>query len=117
MVNETAEKTALEVDAAEFAAKCLDLLDEVARSGGEVVITRNGRPVSRLVPCADQPAAPFGADKAGEAEKKGAMEFGAYRGRIRILGDVISPPDDVDWDAWADDQYELYYKDLGNPSS
>ena len=108
MVNETAEKTALQVDAAEFAAKCLELLDEVARRGGEVVITRNGRPVSRLVPCADQPAAP---------EEKGAMEFGAYRGRMRILGDVISPPDDVDWDAWADEQYELYYKDLRNPSS
>ena len=108
MVNETAEKIALQVDAAEFAAKCLELLDEVARSGGEVVITRNGRPVSRLVACADQPAAP---------EEKSAMEFGAYRGRMRILGDIISPPDDIDWDAWADEQYELYYKDLRNPSS
>ena len=135
MVNETAEKTALEVDAAEFAAKCLDLLDEVARSGGEVVITRNGRPVSRLVPCADQPAAPFWADKAGEAEEKGTMESGAYgpdadkaeesemgamesgaddrpaasgsggefksmfgadRGRLRILGDIVSPMP-VEW--------------------
>ena len=108
MVNETAEKASAQVDAAEFAAKCLELLDEVARSGGEVVITRNGRPVSRLVACADPSAAP---------EKKGAMEFGAYRGRMRILGDVISPPDDVDWDAWADEQYELYYKDLGKPSA
>lgn len=167
MVNETAEKTALRVDAAEFAAKCLDLLDEVARSGGEIVITRNGRPVSRLVPCADQPAAPeeMGADgaekygekgEAGEPEKKSAMEFGAYgpdadkaeesemgamesgaddhpaasgsggefksmfgadRGRLRILGDIVSPLDDIDWDAWADEQYELYYKDLGKPAS
>ena len=122
MVNKTAEKTALRVDAAEFAAKCLDLLDEVARSGGEIVITHNGRPVSRLVPCAEQPAAPEkkgadGAEKygergeAGEPEKKGAMEFGAYgpdadkaegsmfgadRGRLRILGDIVSPMP-VEW--------------------
>lgn len=105
MVNDTAEKASAQVDAAEFAAKCLELLDEVARSGGEVVITRNGRPVSRLVACADPPAAP---------EKKGAMEFGAYggekiegsmfgadRGRLRILGDVVSPMP-VEWYADPD---------------
>lgn len=39
--------------------------------------------------------------------------FGADRGRLRILGDIVSPPDDVVWDAWADEQSRLYYKDLG----
>lgn len=116
MVNDTAEKASAQVDAAEFAAKCLELLDEVARSGGEVVITRNGRPVSRLVACAAPPAAPekkgamefgaYGAEKAGEkgkaeeTEKKGSM-FGVDRGRLRILGDVVSPMP-VEWYADPD---------------
>ena len=38
------------IKASEFKAKCLKLMDEVADSGGEIVITKNGRPVSRLVP-------------------------------------------------------------------
>ena len=38
------------INAAEFKATCLELLDEVAESGEELVITKNGRPVSRLVP-------------------------------------------------------------------
>lgn len=118
MTNETAEKAVVRVDAEDFAAKCLDLVDEVARGGGEVVITKGGRPVSRLVACSDQQAAPElekAEPESGEPEKSG-MQFGAYCGRMRILGDVTSPPDDIDWDAWADEQYELYYKDLGKRS-
>ena len=38
------------VKASEFKARCLKLMDEVAESGGEIVITKNGRPISRLVP-------------------------------------------------------------------
>ena len=36
--------------ASEFKAKCLKLMDEVADSGEEIVITKYGRPVSKLVP-------------------------------------------------------------------
>ena len=38
--------------ASEFKAKCLKLMDEVASSGDEIVITKSGRPVSRLAPSA-----------------------------------------------------------------
>lgn len=38
------------IKASEFKAKCLKLMDEVAESGEEIVITKNGRPVSRLTP-------------------------------------------------------------------
>lgn len=38
------------INASEFKAKCLELMDEVAESGGEIVITKRGRPVSRLIP-------------------------------------------------------------------
>lgn len=69
------------IKASEFKAKCLKLMDEVADSGVEIVITKNGRPVSRLVPYRDEEPSMFGRD----------------RDRIRILGDIISPLE-VDWD-------------------
>ena len=36
--------------ASEFKAKCLKLMDEVALTGEEVVITKNGRPTARVGP-------------------------------------------------------------------
>ncbi len=68
--------------ASEFKAKCLRLMDELAASGGEIVITKNGRPVSRLVPYRDRPKSLFGIDK----------------DRIEILDDIIAPID-VEWEA------------------
>ena len=63
------------IKASEFKAKCLKLMDYVADGGGEIVITKNGRPVSRLVPYRE-PATSF---------------FGADKGKIKILGDIVSP--------------------------
>ena len=37
------------IPAGEFKAKCLALLDEVAASGDEIVVTKRGRVVARLV--------------------------------------------------------------------
>ena len=70
------------VKASEFKAKCLKLMDEVAESGEEIVITKNGRPVSRLTPYRE----PF------------KSWFGRDRDIIQILGD-IGEPIDVEWDA------------------
>ena len=39
-----------EVAISEFKAKCLHLLDLVARQGDSIVITKRGRPVARVVP-------------------------------------------------------------------
>lgn len=68
--------------ASEFKAKCLKLMDEVAASGESIVVTKNGEPVSRLVPYRKPP---------------GTL-CGATRGRIEILGDIIEPID-VEWEA------------------
>ena len=43
------------IKASEFKAKCLKLMDEISANGGEIVITENGLPVSRLVPYRDKP--------------------------------------------------------------
>jgi len=36
--------------AAEFKAKCLELMDRVRETGVEYVVTKHGRPVAKLVP-------------------------------------------------------------------
>jgi len=70
------------IKASEFKAKCLKLMDEIADSGAEYVITKNGRPVSRLVPYRKKPKSLFGID----------------RGRLEILGDIDEPLD-IEWEA------------------
>lgn len=70
------------IKASEFKARCLRLMDEVAESGGEIVITKNGRPVSRLVPYRTRPQSLFGID----------------RGRFEIVGDIVEPVN-VEWEA------------------
>jgi len=35
-----------------FKAKCLELMDEVERTKQEVIVTKHGRPVAKLVPIA-----------------------------------------------------------------
>ena len=70
------------VKASEFKAKCLKLMDEVAATGDALTITKNGRPIARLV--------------ALEAKPKSL--FGLHRGLIEILGDIESPID-VEWKA------------------
>lgn len=70
------------IGASEFKAKCLQLLDEVQRSRKEILITKRGRPVARLVP-ADETTAPV---------------FGRMKGTIEICGDIISRTGER-WDA------------------
>lgn len=47
---------AIKVAASEFKAKCLGLLDEVAETGGSLVITKRGKAVARLVPFEEPPS-------------------------------------------------------------
>lgn len=73
------------IKASEFKATCLRLMDDVAKSGDEIVITKNGRPTARLIPY----------------RKSFRDWFGADRGNIEIVGDIISPVD-VEWEAESD---------------
>ena len=52
MLPETPYRT---ISAGEFKAKCLKLMDEVNDTGAQIVITKHGRPVSRLVPAGFEP--------------------------------------------------------------
>ncbi len=42
------------IGATEFKAKCLELLDTVARTGADLVITKRGKAIARLAPLAAQ---------------------------------------------------------------
>lgn len=49
------------VGAAEFKARCLELVDHVKEARAEYVVTRHGKPVARLVPVeAETPVSPLG---------------------------------------------------------
>ena len=69
-----------EIAAGEFKARCLQLMDEVDRDGIEVVITKRGRPVAKLVPVREEKLSPFG----------------WMKGTVKIHGDIVSP--DEDWE-------------------
>lgn len=79
------------ITASEFEVKCLELMDEVAASGEEIVITKRGRPVLKLVPCDETPE----------------PSFGRNRDDIRILGDIVGPMPREWWDD-ADDGEDLF---------
>jgi len=61
-----------QIAAGEFKAKCLHLLDEVHRSRKEIIITKRGRPVARLLPPEEEPPALFGRMK-GSADIRGDL--------------------------------------------
>ena len=63
------------IPAGEFKARCLKLMDEVAETGEELVVTKRGRPVVNLVP----------------VQGKGKAFFGAMKGTATVHGDIIGP--------------------------
>lgn len=66
------------IKAGEFKAKCLELMDEVSRTGESLIITKREKPVARL--------GPVGARK--------AELLGLHQETVRILGDIIAPLDE-----------------------
>ncbi len=73
----------MEMPAAQFRVRFFELLDEVAASGEDIVITKHGKPVVRVTP--------------ERAEK--VSPWGCMKGTGEILGDIESPvlPDIDEW--------------------
>jgi prevent-host-death family protein len=68
----------------EFRKRCLEFVDKVAATREPVVITRNDKPVAKLVPN-NRPTQGF---------------FGCLAGTIEIVGDIESPVRPAeDWNA------------------
>ena len=49
-----------EIAAGDFKARCLQLMDEVNESGVELIITKRGKPIAKLVPVDAPQTSPFG---------------------------------------------------------
>lgn len=66
----------MEMPAAQFRIRFFELLDEIAASGEEVVITKHGKAVVRVVP---------------ERPKATRPAHGCMAGRGEIIGDIEAP--------------------------
>ncbi len=69
------------IQASDFKARCLALMDSVAATGEVWVVTKNGRPVAELRPYSG-----------GRVDSP----FGLHRS-VQILGDVIAPIEGLEW--------------------
>jgi prevent-host-death family protein len=88
------------IPAGEFKAKCLKLMDEVERTGQELVITKRGKPIAKLVPAEAKPS-----------EKRSSL-IGCMKGTVTILGDIVEPVLDPGWEEeWLKDWDELLKQD------
>jgi prevent-host-death family protein len=80
----------MSIPAAVFKAECLKLMDEVARTGQPLVITKHGKPVAQLVPVAAEPKS----------------LFGYMRNTVTIRGDVVAPTGES-WNADSGEEDRL----------
>ena len=71
------------IPAGKFKATCLQLMDRVKRTGEEIVITKRGQPVARLVPVDTTTL---------------HSTFGLLSDQTAIYGDIVEPPGER-WDA------------------
>jgi prevent-host-death family protein len=65
------------ISASDFKARCLGVLDEVQKVRTEVIITKRGKPVARLLPV---------------GQSRGSLR-GAWKDLVRVRGDIVA----VDW--------------------
>jgi prevent-host-death family protein len=69
------------IPAAEFKAKCLAVMDQVATSGQPVIVTKHGKPVVQII----------------RAVTDGDEIFGFLAGKGRIVGDIENTIPISDW--------------------
>ncbi|MEN8179621.1 MAG: type II toxin-antitoxin system prevent-host-death family antitoxin [Pseudomonadota bacterium] len=86
----------VEINATEFKAKCLKLMDEIAKTRESIIVTKRGRPVAKVIPI--------------EAEEKQSY-FGYMAGTITITGDIISPIEEP-WAAITGEE-DHFYEGMG----
>lgn len=75
----------MEIAVGKFKVHCLELLREVQTRHKELILTKRGRPVAKVVPIEEEPPADI---------------LGCMKGKGRITGDIVGPIG-VKWDADA----------------
>jgi len=69
-----------QIGAGQFKAHCLKLMDQVQQTHEELVITKHGQPVAKLVPV--------------DADSNTSI-VGYMKDTVQVTGDIISPVDEV----------------------
>lgn len=70
--------------AGEFKARCLQVMEQVSSTRTPVVITKRGKPIAKLAP----------------VDEFRSKVFDSLKGKIEILGDIVSPVVPLeDWEA------------------
>ncbi len=82
------QKHAMKVPASELKNAWHEYLDRVSRGRQEVIVTRYGKPVAKLVP--------IDAEESGEDAPP--TFIGCLRGTVTFCGDIMAPIDEK-WDA------------------
>ncbi|WP_419603380.1 type II toxin-antitoxin system Phd/YefM family antitoxin [Thiolapillus sp.] len=85
----------MKINATEFKAKCLKLMDEVAKTHEPVIVTKRGKPIAKLVPVEPE-------------EEKQPNYFGCMAGTIKITGDIMVPIEGEDWEAALGEEAHFY---------
>ena len=104
MTTEPRNDLSRSIDAAEFQAQCMSVIDDVAETGEAITITKDGQPVLRLVPCS-----------AEEPTRNGPpfpSPVGMLRGQIKIAEDFDIVYDSVlddDWEEQMDRDWDEYF--------
>ena len=75
----------MQITATEFKARCLKIMDEIARTREPIIITKRGKPIAKLMP-PDEPPKSL---------------FGYMKGTFEILGDIVDTPE-IEWNAMKD---------------
>ncbi|PYS06200.1 MAG: type II toxin-antitoxin system prevent-host-death family antitoxin [Acidobacteria bacterium] len=75
----------VQISAAQFKARCLELMDRVSGRRQEFIITKHGRPVAKLVPI----------------EEERSPVFGYMKNAVVSYGDLISPVEET-WEVETD---------------
>ncbi len=86
------------ISASAFKAKCLALMDEVARTGESILITKNGKPVAQLAPAPGK----LGARKPA---------FGLHKGKVMPLGEIDLDAPVIDASEWTADEANIVFED------
>lgn len=76
-----------QVEISRFQLNCLALLERVCESGESFLITQEGKPIAQVVP----PEASIAHMKSG---------FGCMAGTFEILGDIVEPLGEADWEVY-----------------
>ena len=71
----------MQMPAGKFKSGCLALMDRVNKTHEEIVITKHGKPIARMVPVSNAPKIPL---------------FGCMKGTVHAQGDLLESLD-IDW--------------------